>query len=261
MKSDVVISWSFATVPAAVKAKFQRPTRFVEIPTPAGRKYGDQIRSFGWPNPLPGIIAKYAPGVEAQRVAALGFSESCGGVGGLLKSGNGGDFDAAVAVDGIHVAPGKVIPAGALVQWVSFAQRAALGTGLCVITHSSVVPPYVSTTQTADYIWEQAAKTTDEVTIPAVPDLQGPGATINVGSPPANKPYSVTYPDVTSHMQAPRRANGLVVLGWDNLDVPAGYADHIWQARVVLPLVLERFLVARWNAMDPDDPEASCYVG
>jgi hypothetical protein len=259
VKSDVVICWSFATVPASVKAHFQRPTTFVELPTPAGRKYGAQLQGFGWPLPVKGILAKYAPGVEPLRLAALGFSESCGGVGGLLKSDDGGRFDAMVAIDGIHTAPAKAVNPAALTYWVAFGRRAGGGTGLCLITHSSVEPPYASTTATANFIWNAAAETSDVVAIPAIPDLEiGPSTAKGGASPPYNK--TIDYPSVLGHMQPPRRANGLVILGWNNLD-PSGTADHRWQSKVVRPLVLKKFLVARWNAIDPADPEASCYVG
>jgi len=49
------------------------------------------------------------------------------------------------------------------------------------------------------------------------------------------------------------------VLGYDNVD-PQGYADHIYQARVILPIAVGRFLAARWSAVDPRDPAATCYV-
>lgn len=260
MKTDVVISWSFATVPAAQKAAFERPTTFVELPTPAGRKYGQQVQGFGWPMPLKGILAKYAPGVEPLRIAALGFSESCGGVGVLLKSDDGGKFDAAIALDGIHTAPGKQLQPAALAQWVAFARRAAEGVGLCVITHSSVVPPYASTTQTANYIWEQAAETTDYVAIPAAQSLPGGAYSTTIGPPLSNSPYTITYADNAELAIEPRRANGLVVLGWKNKDGP-GYADHRRQANPIREAVLTRYLAARWNNIDPSDPSSACYVG
>lgn len=256
--ADIVIAWSFATVPQAVRSAFERPTVFVEIPTPAGRKYSAQLRSFV-PSPIRGILKKFAPGVEPLRIAALGFSESCAGVGSLLNGPDGAHVNAAVAIDGIHVAPGKVIPPDALTNWVSFAELAAVGERLCVITHSSVVPPYVSTTQTADYIWERAARTKDRVAIPPARALQASPYTTTVGPPLVQAPYTVSYPDIQELALGPRRANGLVVLGWQN-KVEPGYADHRRQAKQILPAVVAAYLADRWNKIDPNAPGEACYA-
>lgn len=265
-EADVIIAWSFASVPKAVQAQFSRPTKFIAIPTPVGRNYSGQIRALGWPTPVRGILKKYAPGVEPLRIAALGFSESCGGVLGLLKSGDGARFDSAIAIDGIHTDPGKHLPPGvrkqpmavALKPWFAFARLAAIENDrLCVITHSSVEPPYASTTATAGLIWQQATGSVDVTQSPTAPVLMSGPVTINVGSPPADKPYSLNYPAPAS--QAPRRKNGLMVLGYNNLDGP-GYADHIYQAKVILPLVLGNILATRWNAIDPKAPGQTCYI-
>lgn len=257
MDADVVITWSFAPVPESVRGAFQRPTRFVALPTPQGRLYGAQLRSYGWPTPVRGILKRYAPDVTPLRIATLGFSESCGGVLGLLKSGDGSRFDAAVAVDGIHTAPDKEPNPAALVPWVSFAKLAAAAERLCVITHSSIQPPYASTTATAAYIWKEATGNEDVIDFPAVRGVEAAATTVRVGSPPARVPYTVSYPQPAQ--QLPRRLNGLVVLGYDNVD-PQGYADHIYQARIVLPIVVGRFLAPRWNAIDPKNPNAVCFI-
>lgn len=257
MDADVVITWAFAPVPESVRGAFQRPTRFVALPTPQGRKYGDQLRSFAWPTPVRGIIKRYAPDVTPLRVSVLGFSESCGGVLGLLRSGDGARFDAAIAVDGIHTAPAKEPNATALEAWVSFGKLAAAAERLCVITHSSIEPPYASTTATAAYIWKEVMGSDELFDFPAVRGVEAAPTSIKVGSPPARVPYTVNYPQPAQ--QLPRRLNGLVVLGYDNVD-PQGYADHIYQARVVLPIVVGRFLAARWNAIDPKNPNAVCFI-
>lgn len=257
MDADVVITWSFAPVPESVRGAFQRPTRFVALPTPQGRLYGAQLRSYGWPTPVRGLLKRYAPDVTPLRVAALGFSESCSGVLGLLRSGDGARFDAAVAVDGIHTAPAKAPDPVALEAWVSFAKLAAHAERLCVITHSSIQPPYASTTATAAYIWEHVTGGPEPDDFPAVRGVEAAATTVRVGSPPARVPYTVNYPEPAQ--QLPRRLNGLVVLGYDNVD-PQGYADHIYQAKAILPIVVARFLAARWNAIDPKNPNAVCYI-
>lgn len=255
--ADVVLSWSFAPVPKSVQEAFRRPTRFVELPTPPNRKYGDQLRALGWPTPVRAIISRYAPDVTPLRVSTLGFSESCGGVLGLLKSGDGARLDAAIAIDGIHTAPGKRPDPVALNPWVSFARLAAAAERLCVITHSSIEPPYASTTATAAYIWREVNGTDEVVDFPAVRGVEAAATRIRVGSPPAAKPYTVEY--LRPAQQLPRRLNGLIILGYDNVD-PQGYADHIYQSRIMLPIVVARFLATRWNAVDPKDPSATCFV-
>jgi hypothetical protein len=143
--------------------------------------------------------------------------------------------------------------------WFEFAKLAVVNERLMVVTHSSIVPPgYASTTETADWLWNKLTVSSPPFAEPPLPDLSAPPTTVHVNAPPATDPYDVNYP--APAWQAHRRAGGLVVLGADNLDVPAGYADHIYQAKVVMPLVLTRLLAARWNAIDPADPGAACYV-
>lgn len=257
MKSDVIIAWSHGGIPKSVEPAFERPTRFINIPSPSSWK--ETLAEFG-SLPVRGILQKYAPGVEPVRVAALGFSASCQGVAQLLSSGDGGRLDAVVAVDGVHVGylGGKVNPAG-MVPWLAFGQLARDNQRLMVVTHSSVVPPnYASTTETADYLWDKLTYESKEPPSPPLPDLSAPPTTVHVSGGPATGPTrDVDYP--APPWRDLRRQGGLVVLGCKNLDGP-GTADHIFQAKVVLPLVLTRFLAMRWNAIDPAEPGQSCYV-
>lgn len=197
-----------------------------------------------------------------MRVALLGFSESCHGVRNLLASADGALVDSVIAIDGIHtpwVQPGNKVEPNIMKAWLEFAKLAVVNERLFVDTHSSVEPPsYASTTQTANWLWKTITGEGSAFMVPAVPPLLVPPTTIKVGAPPADKPYSVEYPNAL--WEPYKRARGLVVLGCDNLDIPAGYADHIYQARAILPLVLEEFLVNRWNSMNPKDPGQSCFL-
>jgi len=258
VKSDILIAWSHGGIPKSVEPAFQRPTRFINIPSPSSWK--ETLAEFGSP-PVLGILQKYAPGVEPVRVAALGFSASCQGVAQLLSSGDGGRLDAIVAIDGLHVSYAgnkQVNPAG-MVPWLQFGQLARDNQRLMVVTHSSVVPPnYASTTETADFLWDKLMYGSKEPPYPPLPDLSAPPTTVHVSGGPATGPTrDVEYP--APPWKSLRRQGGLVVLGAKNLDAP-GTADHIYQAKVVLPLVLTRFLAARWNAIDPAEPGQSCYV-
>lgn len=264
--ADVIVSWSFATVPQEARAAFQRPTAYVELPTPPGRAYGSQVDKLGWPRPIRTAIQQYLPGVTPRRVAVLGFSESCHGVRNLLKSGDGGYVDAAVAIDGVHTpyVGSKQVDPNTMRPWLDFGRLAVENRRLMVVTHSSVVPPgYASTTETASYLWKtltgSSEASAEEDIDPPLPPLTAPPRTIHIaGGPSTGATRDVFYP-------APpwlpfKRRGGLVILGAKNLDGP-GTADHIYQARVVLPLVLTELLAARWNAIDPDDPGVACYIG
>lgn len=253
MKADIVLGWSFAGVPSQAQAAFKRPTKFVSIPTPANRAYKSQVEGLGWPHAIVGALKKYAPGVEPLRVALLGFSESCHGVRNLLNSGDGARVDSVVAIDGIHTpyTGAKQVDPNTMIPWAAFGRLAVKGERLMVVTHSQVVPPnYASTTETADYLWRELAGGTGAFTIPAVPPLDAEPTTIKTGGNAATGPVrSVSYP------YAPwlpwKRDNGLVILGCENQDVPRGTADHIYQAKVVLPLVVVELLADRWNSIAP----------
>lgn len=258
-QADVVISWGFAPVPEEAKAAFARPTKFIALPTPQKRAYSAQVSGM-FPSPIRYAVTHFLPGVQPLRVACLGFSESCHGVRNLLNSADGANFDAAIAIDGVHTAygPNKSVDPNGMKPWLEFAKYAVGQTNgtsdrLLAITHSSIVPPnFVSTTATADWLWHQF--TTEAAgEIPAIPPLVTPPASIHVGSPPASHPYNVEYPE--PDWQPGRRFNGLIILGCNNRDIPAGYADHIYQARVILPAVVTGLLAERWNANDPGEPK------
>lgn len=259
MEADVIVSWSFASVPEAVKSAFQRPTQFVVLPTPASRGYGQQVQELGQ-NPVRAAIKKYLPGLTPLRVAVLGFSESCHGVRNLLNSGDGANIDACVAIDGIHTPyVNKKVDPNTMLPWLGIGSLAVVNARLFVATHSSIVPPgYASTTETAKYLWETLTGGSEAFTAPPVPDLSAPPTTIHIaGGPGTGKMRDISYP--APAWQTPLRAGGLVVLGCNNVDKP-GTADHIYQAKVILPLVLRRFLAERWNNIDPKALGGSCFI-
>ena len=262
MQADVVLGWSFAGVPEKARAAFERPTRFISIPTPANRAYRTQVQALGWPYAIRGALAKYAPGVEPLRVALLGFSESCHGVRNLLSSGDGARVDTVVAIDGIHTpfVGAKQVDPATMSAWLEFAKFAVVNERLMIVTHSSVVPPtFASTTQTANYLWHKLTGDSEPFTNPSLPALDAPLTTIKTGGNAATGPgRTVEYP--SAPWLPKKRANGLVILGCKNIDTPYGTADHIYQAKTVLPLVLIELLAARWNTIDPTAPDSVCWV-
>src|SRR5574341_976356 len=236
--ADVVIAWAHGGIPASVHSAFARPTKFVTLPNPA--RWSQALQEYGFPNPVRGVLAKYAPGTTPVRVALLGFSASCQGVAQVLASGDGGRVDSVLAFDGIHVgyasAGGKrALNAAGMKSWLEFGKQAVVNERLLAVSHSSVVPPgYASTTETANYLWD------------TLTSGSGPTRTVQYPSPPWNEQ---------------KRAGGLVILGCENLDKPSGTTDHVYQAKVMIPLTVTELLAARWNEMDPGAPEQACYVG
>lgn len=263
MDADVVIAWAFAPVPDAVKALFTRPTVFPVVPTPANQGYKAQVEQLG----VRGILAQYAPGVTPLRVGALGFSEACQGPRAFLSGPDGRRFDSIVAIDGIHaqyVGPkaAGVLDSNYLVAWLAFAKLAAQNKRLCAITHSSIDPPtFVSTTDTAAWIWRNATGADHVIESPPVPDLSIPPTTIQVRGDPMQVGPARDVLYAAPAMYPARRDGGLAVLGYANLDTPWGTADHIYQAQDVLPMVLGQFLAERWNQIDPKSPDATCFIG
>lgn len=264
MEADVIICWNHGGVPKGlVEANFQRPTRVIYLSNPAS--WAHAVDDFGWPFPVRGIIKKFAPDVTPLRVAALGFSASCQGVAQLLASQDGAALDVVVAIDGIHtgyvqVEGKKAVNPNGMKPWFEYGKYAVVNERLFCISHSSVVPPgYASTTETAEYLWNTLTMEPMAFTVPELPALNAPPTTVKVPAGPATGPArTVEYP--SPPWKGKRRCGGLVVLGCSNLDVPRGTADHIYQAKTMLPLMLTALLAARWNAIDPKAPGQSCFL-
>lgn len=259
--TDVIISW-FGSVPQSVQAKFQRPTRFLDMPVPEGQHYGDQAQSFGWPHPLRGILKKFGV-TKPKRVAVFGFSQGCQGVISLLKSQDAGYIEHAMMFDGLHCSwyPGigpnegrSNIEGTCLGAATAFAELAAKGPVAIggnppgqhyfTLTHSSVIPPnYPATFDTAREIiarlWEDA------------PEADLPPGTVGMTFDPPWIAKGIKYTQDTIRYAVGQ--NGLTIMGYNNID-PAGAADHIYQGNIVLKTVLEKLLAPRWNDVDPSAP-------
>jgi pimeloyl-ACP methyl ester carboxylesterase len=264
-EADVVIAWAHGGIPESVHSAFTRPTKFINLPNPESDKWSEALAPYGYPSPVRAMVAKFAPGTQPKRVALLGFSASCSAVAQVLASADGGRVDSVLAIDGIHTGYSDkvkhVVNANGMKPWFEFGKYAVVNERLFVDSHSSVVPPdYASTTETADWLWNTLTASSPAFVEPKLPDLSVPPTTVHVSAGPATGPdRTVDYP--VAPYQPPRRAGGLIILGCDNNDKPRGTADHIYQAKVMLPLALTRLLAPRWNDMDPNNPGQSCYVG
>jgi hypothetical protein len=262
-EADVVLGWfssGAVTAPA-----FERPTKFVQLPTPDGQKYDDMLasiaQSMGMTNtPLAAVLKKYAPDVRPARVALLGFSEGCQGVRSMLRSKDARRVDSVIAIDGIHAqfqeGSHTTLNPGYLTAWSAFAALAADGERLMIDTTSAIVPPYpyVSTTDTSNWIWREATGSEEPRYDHALPqaliDYFQPPITLKGGSKGTLVWPEVTYelPPLTRY----RNKGGLWVFNYNDLD-PTGHQDHVLQAQAILPLMLTTFLATRWNKIAPGD--------
>lgn len=268
--TDVILSWfcdvpgldkNGNVIPGSLRSKFTRPTKFIQMPTPAGQHYGTQIGAYGR-NPLRGILAQY--GVDKPlRVAVMGFSEGCQGARAILASQDAGYIEHALFFDGIHcswtgagtpngsrdnIAPNCI---GPVIAYADIAGKGPIAIGgnppaqhHLTITHSSIIPPtFPSSTDTAMFILNTLYGSGWPV--PNVPD--------GIVGAPVSPPFTargVTYTEAPSLYTAGQ--HGFTVLGYYNLDKQGGGgADHIFQANVVLPAIIEKMLLPRWNSMDP----------
>ena len=264
--TDVVITWGMSGIKDAWKTVFTRPTKFITLPTPEGQHYGTQASGFG-PNPVRKILLDNGIN-HPLRVAVCGFSESCQGVRALVASADAPIIEHAIFIDGIHCswvgdAPNNdhsnIAPSclGPIVAYADLASRGPIAVaGLppsrryCTITHSSIVPTFPSTTDTARAILNKLfASGWPKAGVPA-------GIAGEIYDPPKviqGTSYSATTFD-HSYGQM-----GLAVMGYKNASAD-GKADHIFQGSVVYPMVLAKFLAPRWNNVDPTIPGCNAVV-
>ena len=97
-----------------------------------------------------------------RRIALSGWSAGYGGVWRIIdRSANADRVDAVLLSDGLHAGfePDKerqrVVNGAQMAAYTLFADRAVNGEKLFAITHSSIVTPYASTTETSSYLLQQ----------------------------------------------------------------------------------------------------------
>jgi len=260
MATDVIAYWAHGAPPNDIRQRaseiFTYPVAFVQLPDPPlGPPNAKGERAPQWNNALEGLgdrplnkIFKDR-GIQASRIALLGFSASCTALRLVLDSADGGYIDTAIAIDGIH--------AGVDV-WADFAELAAFGGAVerglqpgsrsCIITHSQVQPSYTSTTETAQQIIEKVfggAVTNEDAEVPQMLTkfLAQP---VEIGC--SWHPNRITYDSMPFWYQVNK--GGLHILGYENRD-QTGCTDHIFQAKVVLPRTIEYLLAPRWHQPPP----------
>lgn len=256
-EADVLISW-FSSGAVAQDA-FQRPTRFIQMPTPPGQGYRAQIDALGQ-QPIRAIVKKYLPNVRPLRIGLLGFSEGCQGVRQMLASPDGGRIDSAIAIDGVHAqyqpSSKTAIQTAYLSAWTAMAKRAVQGRVLMVMTASSIIPPgFVPVGECANWIWREATGSNEVVQTQPLPTgmdpLEHTPPVILAGGTSGTLKWPETVYD-HAMLKEYRRLNDLIILNYANND-PTGHNDHVYQAKVILPLMLQTYLAERWNRIAPED--------
>lgn len=239
-------------------------------------------------------------GHDIGRVAIIGFSEGVQGVSEILKGPEASKIDVVLPIDGIHE---QYFPAKPLIspltfeEYISFGMMAAAnpmhapGSHVLAITHSSVRPPFISTTESAQTIWSEVMKKVpgpfedltcddclakknvldlDAVTFPsaAAPvgmqfdkgQITDHGYCTHREADAKLKQQALTlcYPYFSDGWSIVRVANGLSTFGWayntpNRTRDPMGTLDHVFQGQVVAPYMLKQYVVDRWNpACDAD---------
>ena len=269
---DLIVSF-LSSVPADVVPKFSRQVLNVVVNAGSDDQYTNwwKQHSDTHGNVFPTVFKQFGAGLPAGstlgRVGVVGFSR--GGIGAreTLRANDAGNIDAVIICDGVHgsyIDPfKKSLFAPQYSPIIAAGTAAAKNTGsapLCMITHSSIIPPgFPSTTETSNLLWDEVLKTAPanyESTYWADLDrLAYPGETgvIRDGSfgPVAWSAFDDSWFDR-------RSANNFSVFGWGDpngkggvrvRDVAGGgHCDHIFQARKVLPALLEFYVARRWNS-------------
>jgi len=296
MATDLIVSF-LSSVPPEVAARFQKPPALLAVPAaPLG-----QGRTFyqswlagvrdGAGNVVPGMFARAGGKGDIGRVAVIGFSNGVdAGVSQVLEANDAQKIDFVGAFDGIHGSfvknpatgnpikdPNSGLPvmvAASYNKWIAYGRLAAQKrpsqnpqAHQLVITHSSIEPPFPSTTETANLIWAEILKTApadyeatywdelDKIVYPGGLSFKS----VDVNSTGQPMP-SYTWESFADGWYDRRVANGLSIFGWGEpglspekriqavtKDRTNGTADHLFQAHGVLPAILTVYLAARWN--------------
>lgn len=285
---DLIVSF-LSGVPASVRVHFANAPLYLQSPvaqTPQAGYPGGRQGYQQWLSQYRGQDGSLIPGMwraaggkasdTIGRVAVMGFSNGCIGVDEVLRGSDSHRIDTVIACDGIH--GGYVYKDGKKQLHPPSYKRYINHAALCIsensdfnphapvmiITHSVIVPPFPSTTETAHLIWNYAfTKAPEDVqmgdcqfecpTRMHLEHIAQDKVERKVRSGATGKTY--VWNGMADGWFDRRAANNLYVFGWGDIegaDVvtrdPTGNADHIFQGQQVLPAMLMEYVVRRWNA-------------
>jgi hypothetical protein len=159
-------------------------------------------------------------------------------------------------------------------QWIAAALRAAAQrpsdnpkAPVMVVTHSSIEPDFPSTTETANLLWNEVLKQApgdyESLYWDELDSIVYPGGLTmhSVDTAGSGHPMPAwTWQSYADGWYDRRVCNGLSIFGWGEpgmmpqrrvlarcRDTFNNTADHLFQAKGVLPGILETYLVKRWN--------------
>ncbi|MFZ5894535.1 MAG: hypothetical protein ACOY0T_25960 [Myxococcota bacterium] len=110
------------------------------------------------------VVGEMCPGASTSlgRIALSGWSAGYGAIWHIIdRQANADRIDAVLLSDGLHTGfePDKkrerVVNSATMAAFTLFADRAVTGEKLFAITHSSIMTPYASTTETASFLLQQ----------------------------------------------------------------------------------------------------------
>ena len=110
------------------------------------------------------VVAELCPGASRvqRRIALSGWSAGYGAIWKVLDRQSLADrVDAVLLADGLHAGfepdrkPQRVVNSAQMAAFSLYADRAAAGEKLLAITHSSIMTPYASTTETSNFLLMQ----------------------------------------------------------------------------------------------------------
>lgn len=306
--TDLVISFfAGSSLTLEMFKGLNRPYVFFQ-PNIGGRQYAQYLQSVGYKVENIWNQAR-AKDMTLGRVALLGFSEGCTGVRETLKCSDASGIDTVIPCDGIHAMytdpKQKTFPLAYVEPYVEFAKLAMSerpsvdpNVKMLCIPHSSVVPSYASTTETAATInmllglgagsltpgWpatlgERGIETDhcDNWCLAAMKRLElesvlWPGAlpldakvgggvvtpmgwsTVRPSDAATNfmKPETFTWKGFGDGWTDKTFANNYMEFGWRyptklGTRDPTGNRDHVFLGNMVLPYLVQKLLVARWN--------------
>lgn len=168
------------------------------------------------------VVGKHCEGVERgwRRVALSAWSAGYGAIYRVLDNKDAELVDAVLLADGLHVGfkdkQKRELNEHQMAPFDAFAEKAARGDKLFVISHSSITTTYASTTETASYLIERRGlerQATDEA-----------------------------GPLPSMHLSSKASLNGFQVLGFDGKDTDA-HCDHLY----AIGQTLYSRLAERWS--------------
>jgi len=291
MARDLIVSF-LSSVPPSVLANFTTPPLLLPVPSPPPNPDGTPGKGRPWyaswlqglkdgqGRVIPGMFARAGGSGTIGRVAVIGFSNGCdSGVSQVLDASDAQKIDFLGAFDGIHgsYVGGRLLPSS-YGKWIAYAMQAAAtkdpNAPTLVVTHSSVEPPFPSTTETGALIWQEVLARIPQDYMSTywaeLDDIVYPGGKSikSARTSPGSSPLpSWVWQSFNDGWYVRRNANNFSCFGWGDPGVsPQGRiqaacrdrfnntADHIFQAEGVLPAILNAYLVARWNPLCGDLP-------